>query len=90
MLGRGEVPQNAAQAAAWNLANGMSWQQLAAKNRVESKYLGNQRFFSRLELALAVRITGEATNRAQQSQSEKPTESPGETPYRTGQSQAGG
>ena len=88
MLGRGEIPQNSAQAAAWNLANGMSWQELASKNRVESKYLGNQKFFSRLELALAVRITGEATSRADKN---KPTvESPGETPYRTGQSQIGG
>ena len=88
MLGYREIPQNSAQAAAWNLANGMSWQELAGKNRVESKYLGNQRFFSRQELALAVRITGEATTRAKNS---KPAvESPGETPYRTGQSQAGG
>lgn len=31
MLGRGEINQTAAQAAAWNLANGLSWQELAAK-----------------------------------------------------------
>jgi len=63
MLGRGEVPQNAAQAAAWNLANKMSWQELAAKNRVESRFTGNQRFFNPAELALAMRITSEATKR---------------------------
>lgn len=31
MLGRGEVGQTAAQAAAWHLANGMSWKQLKAE-----------------------------------------------------------
>ena len=31
MLGRGEVAQRAAQVAAWHLNNGMSWDQLAAK-----------------------------------------------------------
>ena len=31
MLGTGQINQRAAQVAAWNLNNGMSWQQLAAK-----------------------------------------------------------
>ncbi|NND95949.1 MAG: hypothetical protein HKN47_01315, partial [Pirellulaceae bacterium] len=37
-LGYGQVTQNTAQAAAWHLMDDMSWQQLAKKNRVESKY----------------------------------------------------
>jgi hypothetical protein len=88
MLGYREVPQNAAQAAAWHLTDGMSWQQLARKNRVESKYTGNIRFFNYNELHLAVRIAGEATRRAKDI---KPTiKSPGEQTYQTGQSQTGG
>jgi citrate synthase len=89
MLGYGEIPQNAAQAAAWNLANGMSWQELAVKNRVELKTIGYaERFFAPQELFLASRIVGEATQRAKDA---KPTAtSPGEQPYTTGGLQAGG
>ena len=42
----------------------MNWNELAAKNRVESRFTGNQRFFSPAELALAMRITAEAAKRA--------------------------
>jgi hypothetical protein len=89
MLGYGEVPQNAAQAAAWNLANGLSWQELAVKNRVELKTIGYaERFFAPQELALASRIAGEAMQRAKAA---KPAAtSPGEQPYTTGGLQAGG
>jgi len=76
MLGRGEVPQNAAQAAAWNLANGLSWNELAAKNRIESRFTGNVRFFNPRELAFAMRITSEATKRAKNA---SPLSSPGES-----------
>ena len=65
MLGQGEIPQNAAQAAAWHLANGLSWEQLAAKNRVESRLLNyTERYFSYRELGFATRIVGEATRRS--------------------------
>ncbi len=49
-LGRGEIKQNTAQAAAWHLTNGLSWQRLASINRLESRYLGNVPFFSNAEL----------------------------------------
>ena len=55
LLGQGLVPQNTAQAAAWHMANGLSWDELAVKNRIESRYTGNVRFFSRLELQAAYR-----------------------------------
>jgi hypothetical protein len=89
MLGYGEIPQNAAQAAAWNLANGLSWQELAAKNRVELRTIGYaEKFFSPQDLALAARIASEAANRAKDA---KPTAtSPGEQPFTTGGLQAGG
>ncbi len=89
MLGNGEIPQNAAQAAAWNLANGLSWQELAAKNRVELKTIGYvEKYFAPHELVFASRIAGEANQRARDA---KPTvTSPGEQPYTTGGLQAGG
>jgi len=65
MLGRREIPQSAAQAAAWHLANSLSWQQLAAKNRVESRLRNYaDRYFSPRELDLAMRIASEATRRS--------------------------
>jgi hypothetical protein len=78
MLARGEVPQNAAQAATWNVANGISWQELANKDRFRSQFTGQyEKFFSPLELELATRIAATAVARAQETP--QPTEvSPGE------------
>jgi hypothetical protein len=53
LLGHGKVPQNTAQAAAWHFTDGLSWEELANKNRVESKYTGNVRFFHPAELQQA-------------------------------------
>ncbi len=57
LLGEGKVPQNMAQAVAWNVANGISWGELAHKNRVESKYTGNVRYFNPIELQKALQLT---------------------------------
>ena len=65
-LGYGQVTQNTAQAAAWHIMDKMSWQELAAKNRVESKYIGNIRWFSPIELRTAVAVVNEATRIAEQ------------------------
>ena len=59
-LGYGQVTQNTAQAAAWHMMDGLSWNQLAAKNRVESKYLGNIRWFSPFEIHTAMAVAKEA------------------------------
>ncbi len=60
-LGYNQVTQNTAQAAAWHIMDKMSWQELAAKNRVESKYVGNIRWFSPIELRTAAAVVNEAT-----------------------------
>ena len=52
-LGQGSVMQKTAQAVAWNLANGLSWEKLASINRMESRYFGNIKFFQPAELARA-------------------------------------
>lgn len=52
-LGEGVVQPAVAQAAAWHLANGLEWEELARKNRHESRYTGNTRWFSPAELETA-------------------------------------
>jgi len=66
MLGRGEVSQRAAQAAAWHLNNGMSWEQLQAK-RAEIVF-GRLRapFFTRQELAEGKKAAEKAGEMAKQ------------------------
>ncbi len=65
MLGRNEVTQNAAQAAAWHLTDGLSWEQLAAKDRVRLSNGYTEKYFSPQELAVAMRVAQEATKRAE-------------------------
>jgi hypothetical protein len=66
MLGRGEIDQRSAQAAAWHLANGMSWDELAAK--VGAKHIGGatQPYFTSAQMEMALRITREATRRVEE------------------------
>ncbi len=52
-LGQGEIPQNSAQAAAWHLANHLSWDEISQINRIESRYVGNIKMFSPSELQKA-------------------------------------
>ena len=47
MLGRGEIDQVSAQAAAWHLANGLSWLELANKVKVRHLNGASELFFSR-------------------------------------------
>jgi hypothetical protein len=56
LLASGEVSQNVAQAAAWHVANGLTWEELAAQDRSRSQYTGNEKFFTRDELELAMRV----------------------------------
>ena len=58
LLAEGKVKQNIAQAAAWNMANGMTWDALAKKNRRESQYTGNEKYFTQDDLRAAVNLTG--------------------------------
>ncbi len=77
-LGYGQVTQNTAQAAAWHIMDNLSWQELAEKNRVESKYTGNIRWFSQIELRTAQAIVSEVARIAESRESEnEPSESEG-------------
>ncbi len=74
-LGNGQVAQNTAQAAAWNLMDGLAWEELAKKNRVESRYTGDIPYFTQLELRAAMAIVAEARRLA----AEVPTPTTGES-----------
>jgi hypothetical protein len=84
MLGRGEMPQNAAQAAAWHLNNDLSWDELAAKDRVRLSTGYFEKFFNQGELQLAFRATQVCAERAairaeyQKNHPTQPEVSPGE------------
>jgi hypothetical protein len=65
MLGRGEINQNSAQAAVWHVANGLSWQELAHKDRVRLSNGYTEKYFSPQQLGLAVRAAAEAQRRAE-------------------------
>lgn len=65
MIGRGEVTQNTAQAAAWHLASGVSFEQLAYKNRAEHHNGSVEKFFTAKELQTAVQVVSEANKRGE-------------------------
>jgi hypothetical protein len=78
-LGYGQLTQNTAQAAAWHIMDDLSWQELANKNRVESKYVGNIRWFSPIELRSAMTVVQECERIAEQRESSEAGESSSET-----------
>jgi hypothetical protein len=63
MLGRGEIEQSAAQAAAWHLANGLTWQQLTNKTGVKHVNGTTEPFFSFQSLQKAQQAVQEANRR---------------------------
>lgn len=77
MLGRGEITQNTAQAAAWHMMDGLSWQELANKVRVKHLNGQTEMWFSPQELQAANQVVTVAVKRA----GDRPTPlSPGEQP----------
>ena len=68
LLGTGKLPQNTAQAAAWHIANGLTWEQLAHKDRVVSRYASSEKWFSPLEIQNALGLVNIVTVAAKQSQ----------------------
>ena len=61
-LGSGEVPQKIAQAAAWNIANGLSWERLSAEMIDHVGGVPDEPFFTRAELVTAHRVVAVATD----------------------------
>jgi len=59
-LGYGRISQTTAQAAAWHLANGLSWDKLSSLPKVISKYTGIEYYFSPYEIQAAMRVVSAA------------------------------
>jgi hypothetical protein len=74
-LANGKVSQNIAQAAAWHVANGLTWQELVQKPRVISQYTGVELYFSRYEVENAIRLVSLANQEAEKNQSYRQSES---------------
>jgi hypothetical protein len=70
-FGRGELQHGAAQAAAWHLNSGVSWQELAAKQQGTERSLVRPPYFSPYEIQAAVAYAGEAARRGQLAQMER-------------------
>lgn len=81
MLGRGEIPQPAAQAAAWHLANDLSWEELAAK-RVHRANGASYPYFAPDVLQAAYTIAAAADQRAKDAPGASPGEELQQTPVR--------
>jgi len=64
MLGQGKLDQHAAQAAAWHFANGMSWDELAAKKIHHLGGRPDEQYFSPGEIQQALRIAAQAVQLA--------------------------
>jgi hypothetical protein len=63
-LGRGEIPQKVAQAAAWHLANGLTWERLAAEKIDHAGGDPDEPVFAPWELQAAFRVVEVATQQA--------------------------
>lgn len=63
-LGRGELSQKVAQAAAWHVANGLTWEKLAAEKIDHAGGIPDEPYFSQAELVAAHRVVAVATELA--------------------------
>ena len=77
MLGSGQINQRAAQAAAWHLNNGMSWQELAAK-QLRFANGTRQPYFSPAEIQAGMKIAAAAVKLSEERQ--KPDSGTGGSP----------
>ena len=66
MLANDEVAQPVAQAAAWNIENNLSWEELLVKNRVERMDGSFERYFHPNQIRFATQVVTVATERAEQ------------------------
>lgn len=65
MLANDEITQPVAQAAAWNVANGLSWQELLVKNRIERMDGSYERYFHPNHIRFAQQVTVASAQRAE-------------------------
>jgi hypothetical protein len=66
MIANDEVAQPVAQAAAWNMMDGLSWQKMLVLNRLERMDGYFERFFTPNQLMFAQRVVAVAAERSEQ------------------------
>ena len=76
MLANDEITQPVAQAAAWNVANGLTWQELLLKNRIVRMDGSFERYFHPMHIRYAQQVTVASAQRAdsRKKQSDKPSD----------------
>ena len=67
-LSRGELSQKVAQAAVWHMANGLTWEKLAAEKIDHAGGIPDEPYFSQAELLAAHRVVALATEEARRRQ----------------------
>ena len=77
-FGRGEIPPKVAQAAAWNISSGLSWQKLATEVIDRPGGVPDQRYFTQAELFAARQVVGVVHKRVSGVQKIAPYRSSGE------------
>jgi hypothetical protein len=70
-FGRGDLDQQAAQAAAWHLNNDMSWDELAAQKQGTTRSINRPPYFTSAQLKAATAYAGAAEARAEEAAKEK-------------------
>ena len=66
MMAEGQIHRDIAQACAWHLEDGLSWQELASKDKFVSSITGySEKYFSLEQIAFAQKVCGEAKRRAE-------------------------
>jgi hypothetical protein len=87
MLANNEVSQQVAQASAWHIANGLTWETLLHKNRVELSTGYFERYFTPAELDVAFRAVEEVGRRVESKgkPQDRPQESKNRSRYGQGQ-----
>jgi hypothetical protein len=73
MVSAGKIDKAAAQAAAWHISSGMSWQELAGKT-IDHVNAPDEPYFNPQSLQLAQAIVAEAHKRAEQAEKAAPAE----------------
>jgi len=77
-LGRGELSQKVAQAAAWHIASGLSWERLAAEMIDHAGGVQDEPYFTPAELAAAHRVVATAERQAAMRRPSTPSAGNGE------------
>ena len=75
MMAEGEIHRDVCQACTWHLENGLSWRELASKDKVVSSFGGySEKYFTLEQIAFAQKVCAEAKKRAEALKKQKKDE----------------